>query len=340
MTVRLSRTVCNHDHYGRHSPSSFVEATAVKKPDATSKCRDERCQESASGRRTDRHRRTSKSWTSKPLPGQPAAGRGRGCGFCLPLLLPDAAGCPALKTSNPRTTAFIELRAREARRGRDPRRIQQWVSYKEHLAKPHARVLVAERPVLAARRRGRRTTGGITEADWARGASFAAAAPSLSSSRKPLSVAVEESVEEAQGAHHRAAIEAELEKSRILELYLNVIEWGDGILRRGSRGTHIFPNGAGSLGLRRQPFSRAPSSIPACSTRRIPPRGSCDVKRSSCGAWARRRRRRTWCLRHPPCDIVTQPPGDETPAETPPPDDTPQPVLPEDPVTDPNAVPQ
>src|SRR5207247_11238377 len=41
----------------------------------------------------------------------------------------------------------------------------------------------------------------------------------------------------------------------------------------------------------------------------------------------------------PPADTVT-PPGDEPPADPPPPDDSPQPVSPEDPLTDPNAVPQ
>ena len=35
-------------------------------------------------------------------------------------------------------------------------------------------------------------------------------------------------------------LEAELTKQRILELYLNVIEWGDGDLRRGSGGADVF----------------------------------------------------------------------------------------------------
>ena len=43
------------------------------------------------------------------------------------LTLPDVR---QLRTSNPKTTAFMELRAREARkRGDQPRRVQQWVPY-------------------------------------------------------------------------------------------------------------------------------------------------------------------------------------------------------------------
>ena len=36
-------------------------------------------------------------------------------------------------------------------------------------------------------------------------------------------------------------LEAELKKARILELYLNVIEWGDGIYGVGGGGAHLFP---------------------------------------------------------------------------------------------------
>ena len=60
----------------------------------------------------------------------------------LYLTLPDVR---ALRTSNPSTTAFMELRAREARsKAEEPRRIQRWVAYSRispHLTKA---VLVAE----------------------------------------------------------------------------------------------------------------------------------------------------------------------------------------------------
>ena len=52
---------------------------------------------------------------------------GFGCAAYVYLTLPDVR---PLRTENPPTTAFIELRAREARaRGDEPRRVQKWVRY-------------------------------------------------------------------------------------------------------------------------------------------------------------------------------------------------------------------
>jgi monofunctional biosynthetic peptidoglycan transglycosylase len=70
------------------------------------------------------------------------AGVGFGCAAYVYLTLPDVR---LLRSSTPSTTAFIELRAREARaRGKEPRRIQRWVSYAR--ISPHLKraVLVAE----------------------------------------------------------------------------------------------------------------------------------------------------------------------------------------------------
>src|SRR5262245_58866416 len=58
------------------------------------------------------------------------------------LTLPDVR---ALKTSNPPTTAFVDLRDREARaRGRPLRREQRWVSYQRISQNLVRAVLVAE----------------------------------------------------------------------------------------------------------------------------------------------------------------------------------------------------
>ena len=52
------------------------------------------------------------------------------------LTLPDVR---SLRTSNPETTAFIELRAREARaRGEQPKRIQRWAPLLAHFVQPQA----------------------------------------------------------------------------------------------------------------------------------------------------------------------------------------------------------
>ncbi|HEY2153287.1 MAG TPA: hypothetical protein VGH34_20940, partial [Vicinamibacterales bacterium] len=58
------------------------------------------------------------------------------------LTLPDVR---QLRTSNPTTTAFIELRDAEARaKGEEPRRVQRWVSYNHLSANLTRSVLIAE----------------------------------------------------------------------------------------------------------------------------------------------------------------------------------------------------
>src|SRR6516225_734475 len=58
------------------------------------------------------------------------------------LTLPDVR---ALRTANPPTTAFMELRASEARAaGRTPRRVQRWVSYGRISPALKRAVLIAE----------------------------------------------------------------------------------------------------------------------------------------------------------------------------------------------------
>jgi monofunctional biosynthetic peptidoglycan transglycosylase len=145
------------------------------------------------------------------------------------LTLPDVR---PLVTSNPTTTAFIELRADEAReKGLNPRRVQRWVSY-NHLSPELKRaVLVAEDDAFFQHE-------GVDlaqlqeslEIDWAKG-KFTRGASTitqqlaknlyLSPSKNPLRKLRELII--------ARRLEAELKKARILELYLNVIEWGDGI---------------------------------------------------------------------------------------------------------------
>jgi monofunctional biosynthetic peptidoglycan transglycosylase len=145
------------------------------------------------------------------------------------LTLPDVR---PLKTSNPSTTAFMELRAREARaKGRKPRRVQRWVSYGQ--VSPHLKraVLVAEDDAFWQHEgvdfeqlqeslgtdwtRGRFARGGSTITQQLAKNLY------LSPSKNPLRKLRELII--------ARRLEAELPKARILELYLNVIEWGDGI---------------------------------------------------------------------------------------------------------------
>jgi monofunctional glycosyltransferase len=143
--------------------------------------------------------------------------------------LPDVR---PLRSTNPQTTAFIELRSREAAAsGHSPRRVQQWVGYGRISAELKRAVLVAEDDAFWQHE-------GIdlvqlqqsVEIDWARGAAVRGASTItqqlaknlyLSPSKNPLRKLRELVI--------ARRLEAELSKRRILELYLNVIEWGDGV---------------------------------------------------------------------------------------------------------------
>lgn len=158
-----------------------------------------------------------------------AAAFGFGCLSYMYLTLPDIR---PLRTSNPSTTAFMEIRSDEARaNGKTPRRVQQWVSYGRISPSLKRAVLVAEDAAFWQHE-------GVDydeleesiKVDWARGQLVRGASTItqqlaknlyLSPSRNPL-----RKVRELIIARR---LEAELEKVRIFELYLNVIEWGDGI---------------------------------------------------------------------------------------------------------------
>lgn len=147
----------------------------------------------------------------------------------LYLTLPDVR--PLVRT-NPTTTAFMEMRAREKRGdGRSVRRAHRWVPYSR--ISPHLKraVLVAEDDAFFEH-------DGIDitqirksiETDLARGRAVRGASTItqqlaknlyLSPSRNPLRKLRELLI--------TRRLEAELSKARILELYLNIIEWGDGI---------------------------------------------------------------------------------------------------------------
>lgn len=161
--------------------------------------------------------------------GLASLGIGFGCAAYIYLTLPDVR---PLKAANPPTTAFIDLRAREARaRGEEPRRIQKWVPY-AHISQNLKRaVLVTEDSRFW-------THEGIDfdelkesmEVNWermqfARGGSTITQQLAknlyLSPSKNPVRKLREFLI--------ARALEAELSKQRILELYLNEIEWGDGV---------------------------------------------------------------------------------------------------------------
>ena len=156
-----------------------------------------------------------------------------------------------LKTTNPSTTAFMELRAEEARAsGREPKRSQRWIAY-SHISKDLQRaVLVAEDDAFWQHE-------GVDfdqlqeslQRDWAQGRFVRGGSTItqqlaknlyLSPSKNPLRKLRELVI--------ARRLEAELKKARILELYLNVIEWGDGIWGAEAAARTYFGTSAANLG--------------------------------------------------------------------------------------------
>jgi monofunctional biosynthetic peptidoglycan transglycosylase len=159
-----------------------------------------------------------------------AAGAGA-VAFCVLayvyLTLPDVR---PLATKNPTSTAFMELREREAAAaGRRVKRVQRWVPYSRISINLRRAVLAAEDSAffdhdgidIAEIKKAIQTS--IEKGESLRGASTITQQLAknlyLSPSRDPLRKVRELMI--------TWRLEAALPKARILEIYLNVIEWGD-----------------------------------------------------------------------------------------------------------------
>ena len=145
------------------------------------------------------------------------------------LTLPDVR---VLAATNPTNTAWMQLRAAEAaREGRTVRQVQRWVPYSRISNQLKRAVLVAEdsafwdhegvdmeqlrESIRVNWEQGRAVRGASTITQHLAKNLY------LSPSRDPLRKLRELII--------ARRLEAALPKSRIFEIYLNVIEWGDGI---------------------------------------------------------------------------------------------------------------
>ena len=189
------------------------------------------------------------------------------------LRVSHAARRSAARSDEPATTAFIELRARGGRAsGRNAEHVQRWIALPADLAGTETRGAGRRRRrVLAARRRRLRRAAEIDRARLgarpaARGASTITQQLAknlyLSPSRNPLRKFRELII--------ARRLEAELSKTRILELYLNVIEWGDGDLRRRRRprrttSTSRRRRSAGGVGAARRRHHQSAGAQPGAS---------------------------------------------------------------------------
>jgi len=145
------------------------------------------------------------------------------------LTLPDVR---VLAKTNPESTAWMEMRAAEkARDGKSTRRVQRWVPYSRISQNLKRAVLVAEDAAfwdhegidLEELRKS-------IEINWEQGRAVRGASTItqqlaknlyLSPSRNPMRKLRELII--------ARRLEAALSKARIFEIYLNVIEWGNGI---------------------------------------------------------------------------------------------------------------
>jgi monofunctional biosynthetic peptidoglycan transglycosylase len=154
---------------------------------------------------------------------------GFACAAYIYLTLPDVR---VLRTQNPSTTAFIELRARQAiDKGEKPKRIQKWVPYSRISPNLIRAVIVTEDASFwdhdgvdfDALKESMELN--LERMEFVRGASTITQQLAknlyLSPSKNPIRKARELLI--------ARRLEAELSKQRILEIYLNVIEWGDGV---------------------------------------------------------------------------------------------------------------
>jgi monofunctional biosynthetic peptidoglycan transglycosylase len=170
-----------------------------------------------------------------------------GCVAYAYLTLPDVR---PLRSVNPVSTAFIDIRLDEARAtGKTPKHVQRWVGYRRISPSLSRAVLVAEDAAFW-RHEGvdYDELQKSIELDWARGQLSRGASTItqqlaknlyLSPSKNPLRKFRELII--------ARRLEAELSKTRILELYLNVIEWGDGIYGAEAASQAYFHKPAAAL---------------------------------------------------------------------------------------------
>ena len=242
------------------------------------------------------------------------------CGAYIYLTSPDVR---PLRATNPGQSAFMKLRAEQAAaRGEKPRHVQRWVPYSRISPQLVRAVLVTEDSAfwkhdgLDYQQIKESLEVNLERGEFARGASTITQQLAknlyLSPSKNPVRKLRELII--------ARRLEAELPKQRILEIYLNVIEWGDGIYGAEAAARTYFRKSAAQLSASESALLAAAIANP-----RIMNPGS---------PTARLRRRQQMVMRRmgavePPPVVVTAP---DPPVPAPFPTLDPVPMLPGEPV--------
>jgi monofunctional biosynthetic peptidoglycan transglycosylase len=163
------------------------------------------------------------------------------------LSLPDVR---PLRSANPESTAFMRLREREAHaQGKPVVRDQRWVPYSRISANLKKAVIVTEDGAFW-KHEGvdYEQLRDAVETNWERG-EFARGASTITQQlAKNLYLDPGKNpVRKAKELLITRRLEFELSKQRILELYLNVIEWGDGIWGAEAAARRYFHKPAADL---------------------------------------------------------------------------------------------
>src|ERR687885_2124226 len=185
-----------------------------------------------------------------------------------------------LRTKNPETTSMIEQRMKEAReQGREPRRVQQWVPLGRISVNLQRAVLAGEDTNFAAHHgfdyeaiqrawdeaqreseKEAKQEGDEDDSSWIpQMPNFKRGASTITQQlAKNLYLTTEKSfLRKGREAVLTYFLERELSKRRILELYLNVIEWGDGIYGAEAASQYYFHKPAANLTPREAAFLSA-----------------------------------------------------------------------------------
>jgi monofunctional biosynthetic peptidoglycan transglycosylase len=174
-----------------------------------------------------------------------------------------------LRTQNPETTSMIEARAEEARqKGEQPKRFQAWVPLDKISANLQRAVLAGEDVNFAthhgfdyqaiqkawddAQKEAAKEANeeGDDQSSWIPPMpSFKRGASTITQQlAKNLYLSNEKSfIRKGREAVITYFIERDLSKRRILEIYLNVIEWGDGIYGAEAAAQYYFKKPASAL---------------------------------------------------------------------------------------------
>jgi monofunctional biosynthetic peptidoglycan transglycosylase len=170
-------------------------------------------------------------------------------GFYFYLGLPDVSG---LKTHNPRTTALMVQRYREAKEADKPFRIQQqWIDFKDIPKLLRETVRISEDAAFYQHK-------GIDfdelkeaiKKNWQKGEYARGASTITQQLAKNLYLSTNKNfLRKIKEFLIARRLETNLSKDRIFSIYLNVIEWGPGIFGVEAASQHYFHKSVGQLNL-------------------------------------------------------------------------------------------